>query len=330
MSIGNIINGSYIITDKGYKEIGDINIGDLVYTHMGRFRKVTKVAKKRYKGNVLSIKVNGVYLPTKVTEDTPIYTYTGDKSSRNLDTFSWIPAKDLNLSNMIVFSCGETSEDYTETKYADFLGIFMLRGFIDSKNRINLNTENKEEIIYAIQKTLNTLNIEYSEFNFNNIKYFVISNPKLLKLCENFGSKCDRFIPESIINSSITFLKEFIKHFIISNKDKRGTMYFRATSSLTLLLGYQRILIRLNGFSNVYKCLSRNKDFDYFVISLNKSELFRVGKSSSNVWFRNYHNAFLRVDEISTELYNGEVYMLEVEEDNSYNNHLITVKGYTE
>lgn len=48
-----------IITIKGMKKIKDIQKGDLVLTHKGRFKRVTEVFKRKYKGKLIGIKTFG-------------------------------------------------------------------------------------------------------------------------------------------------------------------------------------------------------------------------------------------------------------------------------
>ncbi len=50
-----------VITDSGIKEIKDIKVGDRVITHEGRFRKVNKVYKSKYKGDLKNITVFSGY-----------------------------------------------------------------------------------------------------------------------------------------------------------------------------------------------------------------------------------------------------------------------------
>ena len=50
-----------ITTDKGEKNIGDIQVGDMVLTHRGRYRKVLRVLedKTKYKGEAIRIVFRG-------------------------------------------------------------------------------------------------------------------------------------------------------------------------------------------------------------------------------------------------------------------------------
>jgi dTDP-4-amino-4,6-dideoxygalactose transaminase len=58
---GSCFNSKTVIaTDKGNKRIGLIQEGDYVLTHMNRYRKVTKVFKRWYKGEWIKIQVEGM------------------------------------------------------------------------------------------------------------------------------------------------------------------------------------------------------------------------------------------------------------------------------
>lgn len=73
--------GTLIFTKDGMKCIEDINIGDQVLTHMGRFRKVTKLIKKNYSGDLYSVKRKKDFRPIVLTKEHPLYTVTFHKNS---------------------------------------------------------------------------------------------------------------------------------------------------------------------------------------------------------------------------------------------------------
>jgi SPP1 gp7 family putative phage head morphogenesis protein len=81
-----------ILTDKGYKGIGKIEIGDLVLTQEGKYRKVVKtLTGQSYKGDVINIKIispNGKKLHRKITltPEHPILTKDGWKKANELTT----------------------------------------------------------------------------------------------------------------------------------------------------------------------------------------------------------------------------------------------------
>lgn len=58
--------------DRGYVGIEAVEVGDYVYTHEGRWRRVTAVRRRKYTGTVYRFKVNGLPLPIELTADHPM------------------------------------------------------------------------------------------------------------------------------------------------------------------------------------------------------------------------------------------------------------------
>lgn len=94
-----------IFTVKGWKQIGNIQIGDLVLTHKGRFRKVIKLIHTlKQRPNIVTIEIGNSNTNNKkisVTEDHPILTNEG-----------WKKAKDLTIQDEVKVlakncQCGE-------------------------------------------------------------------------------------------------------------------------------------------------------------------------------------------------------------------------------
>jgi len=324
-----LIEGQPIITINGYQNIEDVEVGTLVYTHLGRYRSVMQTSKRNYKGRLYSFRINGFSIPLSVTEEHPLYVCRGGKRDRGLKKFEWVPAKDITMNDYVVFNCGSmelkhNEEDYTDLNLAKFLGNFMLCGFVDKKDKITFDTEDSQLICDSIRESAKALDIQMEEYLFDEKLYMATFDQRFIELCRSFGDKGDRHIPEGIINSSFEYLREFVEPLLLANKNKNPNMYFRATSSLNMFMGYQRILMRLNSFPNIYTCVSKSKDFIYYALTLTKSEISRLG-SSGVAWFKDSEFAFLKIEEIVVKDFKGLVYNIEVDEDNSYCNHLFTV-----
>src|SRR5690606_35995935 len=67
--------GELVMTSQGYRNIEDIQVGDLVLTHRGRFRKVTKTMCRYHKGSIRKIKVAGHKEYIKLTPEHPVLIY---------------------------------------------------------------------------------------------------------------------------------------------------------------------------------------------------------------------------------------------------------------
>lgn len=64
--------------DRGYVRIADVTVGDFVWTHKGRWRKVTEVNRRRYTGEVREFRVNGLPEAVELTADHPMWAKTFD------------------------------------------------------------------------------------------------------------------------------------------------------------------------------------------------------------------------------------------------------------
>lgn len=85
-----------VITSEGIKEICNIQSGDLVLTHKGRFKKVKALLSREYSGEILKIKASG--RPSiSCTPDHKFWAAKQVKHQNRLEEKSvdWIEAKDL-------------------------------------------------------------------------------------------------------------------------------------------------------------------------------------------------------------------------------------------
>ncbi len=103
-----------VLTNAGPKKIREIKIGDMVLTHKGRFRKVTKVYL-RESSSLLSVKCHKLPKNTLlITEEHPVLCY------RNGEV-SWSPAYALEKGDFVALSYPVDTEDVEKMKVSDIL-----------------------------------------------------------------------------------------------------------------------------------------------------------------------------------------------------------------
>ena len=103
---GCFIAGTRVRTDKGEKLIEDIEMGDKVLTHKGRYRSVYNTMKRPYKGKVYSIKYWGDSEATlNVTEEHPLFICKRErKEYRNAKfTPEWVTADQVKVGDYLVY-----------------------------------------------------------------------------------------------------------------------------------------------------------------------------------------------------------------------------------
>lgn len=102
-----------IITNNGIKDIIDVQVGDMVLTHCGRFRSVTKRTYRHYCGDILTYNTRYCYVNNSFTPEHPFW--DGEK---------FVPLENMSLctqlstlrefSNMTSVFLGDFSKDYID------------------------------------------------------------------------------------------------------------------------------------------------------------------------------------------------------------------------
>jgi len=104
--------GHLILTDKGYKDISEIQTGDMVLTHMNRYRPVTRLY--RHQAETVKLKIMGCPEFT-VTENHPFLAKTKLKAG-NFSESEWTKVKDMNESTYCAIHLNIAEEEMIDTK----------------------------------------------------------------------------------------------------------------------------------------------------------------------------------------------------------------------
>ena len=93
--------GHLITTSKGLNEIENVRVGDYVLTHEQRYRRVTELLPKMYKGRMYNI--DCYHSQLEATAEHPVYARlnVGGKRIRELGEPSWIRADELTLDHYV-------------------------------------------------------------------------------------------------------------------------------------------------------------------------------------------------------------------------------------
>jgi hypothetical protein len=106
-----LLAGTEIVTDLGLKKIEDVEIGDMILTHKGRFRPVVETMNRSYSGDVVKFKSKYNNREINVTSNHPFF-YNGDW----IDINSFTKNDNVQFSNLLEFrgSSNIRLSDYTD------------------------------------------------------------------------------------------------------------------------------------------------------------------------------------------------------------------------
>jgi len=97
ITLSCLVPGTKIYTNRGIINIEDINISDLVITHKGRYKPVTNIVKKQFKGLCTKIQMHGYSDTTemyKFVDNHELYVYKNA-------AWSWIGCEEVQVGDII-------------------------------------------------------------------------------------------------------------------------------------------------------------------------------------------------------------------------------------
>jgi intein/homing endonuclease len=170
-----------------FKYAWEVKEGDLALTHKNRFRKITKIFKREYDGELILIKPCGLR-PILVTPNHPFYAiqhkrkwFNDEKRSyvpspfRDVFEASWIEAKDIRRRDIVLYSTSALLDESSKMEVGEnlinvnrntlrLIGFFITEGYV-VHNRGKLTGRigfvlNKSEISYA-DEIIQTLQNEF-------------------------------------------------------------------------------------------------------------------------------------------------------------------------
>jgi intein/homing endonuclease len=109
--------GQLVVTENGLKPIQDVEVGEKVLTHMGRFRRVLNKHSREYEGEICWIRTFGSTVPLLLTPDHPVLACNivrpAVEGSNKLlmQSIQWIQAKDLSKEMFLAYPAISEVED---------------------------------------------------------------------------------------------------------------------------------------------------------------------------------------------------------------------------
>ena len=340
-------SGTMILTDNGVVPIEDVKVGDMVWTHNDRWRKVTAIGNKQ--AMTYKLKNQGVY-ETIVTENHPYYTrkmkrkyerYKDEAGNikafnkRILGNSEWTEVKDLQKNDFCSSPIITTEENpYNLTKEECWiLGRYVADGHIRNekrKERIDsyyyqlILSIGSHKLDYLKQKIVNNHFSCYQHTQ--NVHRVVFSSKKLVEFVKNndFGTRAeDKNIPGVILKLPIDLAKEFLDGYLSGDGSHGKQWNDESASTISRRLAFSLALLIQKAYSaNTSVCYSKRKPkaiiegrtvnqknsyVVHFRYEMRKQSVAIIDDNKIWLPFKKLEN-----NEITT------VYNLSVEEDESY------------
>ena len=222
-------SGNLVLTEDGYKEIENVEIGDKVLTHKGRWKKVTDKFM-RQSNDLWKIKAQGT-VETIGTGNHPFYIRNmGRKWSTESDSYkrvfsepSWTKLSEVGESAFVGYpmvNVEENPENLTKEE-CWLLGRYVADGFVRDEKRSGRKNSYHHLVTFCIGRD------KAEEFEAHVTSYYAgkyeartaynyrIINERFMKLCRRCGKGAiNKCVPSFILNLPVDLLREFIEGYM--------------------------------------------------------------------------------------------------------------------
>lgn len=331
--------GNTICTSKGYKDISEVTVGELVLTNDGSYQPIfnKSIVEKK---NLLKIKpfsVPSIYS----TPEHPFYTLTGWKKAEELCTEDFVKIQECVTQEIIPTftfkkklnkkSFKEVTVVLDDPSFLFFLGYYLGNGFLSGK----ANPTRFEVSVPATKiEKLAPLFEKHSHFNWkqgstSNVFTGESSNVILVQLLAMFGHKAsNKTIPDFILNLPKDLLESFLKGYLESDGYVRDGNVSRITTvSKNIAYRYQQAMLKLGKVTTI-RFQKRPETCIIEGRTVNQKDTYSLEHcedtpKSFYKWVEG--SLYVKVREVTNETpvdYNGLVYNISVA-----NNHTYTINN---
>ncbi len=282
------VEGTLVQTSEGYKEIEKINEGDLVVTHMGRFRKVQKTFISNYSDRIIEIKTLNTNIPIRTTTDHPFLIIRNQNKLPSHKDFiwkeEWVKAEDLKEDDYVIHTfIGETENVEYSGDLMRLFGYYLAEGdlMFDKRRgnnkpktvRFNMSRKDLKEgyiddIINIIKKEFNKeVYIKESSKNDDkeNIRIYFHDVNFAKKIYDLFGTgSYDKIIPEEIIKADSKLQYQLLIGYTRGDGSfEKNKKNIECTSvSKSIIMGLRTICLRNGIHSSLTKIPLRKPYFN--------------------------------------------------------------------
>lgn len=336
--------GHYVLTDTGYKDISEVQVGDKVLTHKGNYKSVvrtyTRMAETK-KVNIMgftnfvttgnhpfysiqrSNATNKEYLATHSRRKFSIEPNWTKVDDMTTDTFcgkhTYIPEQDFEIDDELLW----------------ILGRYIADGHLKIEKRKDRENSYHYQVVISVgSKKLEDFKKHVQSRHFScyehsqNVYRCVFSSKEMCSLIEkyNFGRNAyTKTIPESFMRLPVEKSKILLDGYLSGDGSyiKESDSYACSTVSPTLALQIQRLVahvyktnagISISSNDRKHMIDGREIHSNYPLYTL----CFKKEKRKQSVWHIQNDIIWTPVKTVTPTNKTEQVYNIEVEDDNSY------------
>lgn len=265
-----------ILTKRGYVGIGRVEVGDLVLTHEGNWKKVKEVNTKKYTGETVKLRINGLpefpeltsnhllYATAFPSKNSPTQTQRYFNNPKDFLQYepNWTHVAHLKKGDRIFYRIPKY--DYSNVKIDDIdlakiLGYYLAEGSCnDTTVEFSCNVDDSivEALPEIVSRKYPDLNVTLRLRSNTEVGLSIdISNVQLKKLCEKYvGRRVEnKQIPVEILNADEEIKSAFFSTWLEGDGwvNKKGLHI--STSNFNLALQGRDLLMSLGIPSSIYR-----------------------------------------------------------------------------
>lgn len=276
--------GTMIMTDKGHKDIKDIQIGDMVLTHTGQYHPVLSTCVKKAPTRIIS---GQGHLPIECTDNHPFYSRVMGKKWNNtkrqydrvLSDATWTQAHELTTNNLL---CNVKSKNINESikdeNFWYFMGRFAGDGWVSKVQRKQRKNSFQYKVLICcahdefdeLVSCFEGMNMKYNYVKERTSYKFYICSKELVEFCEHMGKGAsNKKVHPDLWKESIKNKKSFIDGYISADGHIYKNKMNITTTSFNMVLGIQQLIMDVYGrHVNIHKVTpSTKKNIENRIVS---------------------------------------------------------------
>lgn len=321
--------GSSVLTKMGYKDISEVEIGDLVMTHKNRWKEVITLFHKE--NFIYKVKAQGL-LETETTDEHPylvskMFRVNGKRVFSKPD---WVEVKDLKVGDFICYPkiLNENNHLNLTLDEAYLIGRYIADGHTTMHNRTETGREDERfyNLILSVgsHKIPNTPIKHHLHKHTQSTHRMVFSNKRLVNIVEEY---CGRGAKNKVISPMLLELpKDLLEQLLCGLMDGDGSsrdgVYSLTTVSKELVMSLNLAIMKLYGVVGNITYTKRPPKTVICGRTVNQSDTYTLRFTKEIRKQKHYHETedyFLApIKEVVETGSLKDVYNIEVDVDNSY------------